>query len=97
MAGYLVAQLEVTDPQAFERYREKVPAVIESFGGRYLVRGGALSALEGEWPAPRLVVIEFESSDQARAFYESEAYREILPLRLAASDGRVAIVEGVAP
>ena len=97
MAGYLVAQLEITDPQTFEDYRDKVPAVIARFGGRYLVRGGEISVLEGDWPAPRLVVIEFDSTDEARRFYESEAYQEILPLRLAAARGTAAIVEGIAP
>ena len=95
MAGYLVAHLEVTDPEGFEAYREKVPAVIESFGGRYLIRGGQAEGIEGDWSVPRLIVIEFPSTERARAFYESPAYQEILPLRLAHAAGTLAIVEGV--
>ncbi len=95
MAGYLVAQIQVTDPAAFEAYRAAVPAIIESFDGRYLIRGGKAEMKEGAWEAPRLIVLEFPSTGRAREFYDSPAYREILPLRLAASSGTVAIVEGV--
>lgn len=95
MAGYLIAHIEVTDPKAFEAYRAAVPAVIAKFGGRYLVRGGTVKALEGEWPIPRLVILAFDSVDQVRRFYESPEYQEILPLRLAASKGTVVIVEGI--
>ena len=95
MSALLVAQLEVMDPKAFEAYRDKVPAVIERHGGRYLARGGAIEVLEGEWSLPRLVVIAFDSPDAAQRFYNSEDYQEILPLRLAASRGNVIIVEGI--
>ena len=95
MKGYMVAQLEVEDPAQFEGYRDKVPAVIARFGGRYLIRGGEIAPLEGHWPYPRLVVIEFDSVEAARTFYHSPEYQEILPLRLAAAKGAVAIVEGV--
>ena len=95
MRGYLIAQLEVTDPEPFEDYREKVPAVIARFGGRYLIRGGTIAPLEGHWDKPRMVVIEFDSVEAARTFYHSPEYQEILPLRLAAAEGAVAIVEGV--
>ncbi len=95
MTGYLIAHIEVTNPQAFEAYRAAVPAVIESFGGRYLIRGGKVEMKEGTWETPRLVVLEFPSVDKAHEFYNSSAYQEILPLRLAASTGTVAIVEGI--
>ncbi len=95
MAAYIVAHLKVTDPSAFEEYRAAVPAVIERYGGRYLVRGGAVEVLEGDWRVPRLVVIEFDSLAAAKRFYDSPDYREILPLRLAASEGDLVVVEGV--
>jgi len=96
MPAYLIAHLDVTDPSAFESYRSAVPAVIAKFGGRYLVRGGAVEVLEGEWPVPRLVILAFDSLDQARRFYKSPEYQEILPLRLAAAKGNVVLVEGMA-
>lgn len=96
MKAYLVAHIEVHDPAGFEVYREKVPAVIARFGGRYVIRGGEAHPLEGHWPVPRLVVIEFDNLDAARTFYHSPEYQEILPLRLQSSSGEVAIVEGAA-
>ena len=95
MAAYIVAQLKVHDPAMFQRYREAVTPLIDRFGGRYRVRGGALDVLEGDWPLPRLVVIEFQSKDAARLFYESPEYQKILPLRQKSADGTVAMVEGV--
>lgn len=95
MSAYLVAHLNVTDPGAFESYRAVVPEVIARFGGSYLVRGGAVETLEGEWRVPRLVIIAFENMAQAKRFYESQDYQEILPLRLATAQGEVVLVEGV--
>jgi uncharacterized protein (DUF1330 family) len=95
MAAYLVAQVRIHDPEAYARYREAVPALVERFGGRFRARGGELEVLEGEWPLPRLVIIEFQSRDAAHLFYDSPEYQKILPLRQGASDGNVVIVEGV--
>jgi uncharacterized protein (DUF1330 family) len=95
MAAYIVAQLKVHDPAMFQRYREAVSPLVDRFGGRYRVRGGELEVLEGDWPLPRLVVIEFQSRDAARLFYDSPEYQQILPLRQESARGTVAIVEGV--
>jgi uncharacterized protein (DUF1330 family) len=95
MAAYIVAQLKVRDPAAFQRYREAVTPLVDQFGGRFRVRGGDLEVREGDWPWPRLVIIEFPSKDAARLFYESPEYQKILPLRQASADGTVAFVEGV--
>jgi len=96
MPGYVVAHIEITDPEAFKAYQALVPPVIAKFGGRYLVRGGATEVREGDWPVSRLVILAFDSVDQARRFYDSPEYQEILPLRLNASEGTLAIVEGYA-
>jgi uncharacterized protein (DUF1330 family) len=95
MAAYLLAQLTVHDPESFGRYREAVAPLVDRFGGRYRVRGGAIDVLEGDLGAERLVVIEFQSRDAARLFYDSPEYQQILPLRQRAADGSVVIVEGV--
>ena len=95
MPGYLVAQLKVHDREMFARYRDAVAPLVGRFGGRYLVRGGKLDVLEGDWPMPRLVVIEFQSVAAARHFYESPEYQQILRLRTGSAGGTVAIVEGV--
>ena len=95
MAGYLIAHLSVEDAQAFEKYRAAVPSVIAQFGGRYLVRGGKVEVVEGDWSVPRLVILAFDSLEQAKRFYDSPEYQAILPLRLAASKGTVVLAEGV--
>ena len=66
MAGYVVAEVEVTDSAVYEEYRKLVPATVAKYGGKYLVRGGAVERKEGGWEPKRLVVLEFASMDQAR-------------------------------
>ena len=66
MSAYVVAEVEVTDPASYEEYRKMVPATIARYGGKYLVRGGAVETKEGSWQPKRLVVLEFASMDQAQ-------------------------------
>ncbi len=95
MAAYILAELDIHDPEGFQRYREKVPATIDQYGGRYLVRGGEVTPLEGELSAPRVVIIEFADRNAAHTWYTSPEYQEILPLRLNAAKGTAAIVDGI--
>jgi len=78
MPGYLIANIKVTDPEGFERYRAAVPAVIAQYGGRYAVRGGAMERLENADGFNRVVVLEFPSLDAARAFIFSPEYAQLL-------------------
>jgi uncharacterized protein (DUF1330 family) len=95
MPAYLIAEIEVTDREAYELYRARTPAVIAAHGGRFLVRGGEAEAREGAAAAGRLVVVEFPDLAAARRFYDSPDYQAILPLRQRASRGRVLLVAGV--
>ena len=95
MAAYVIATIEITDPEKFEVYRGQVPATIERHGGKYLARGGHVEVVEGEQPARRTVVLEFESLEQARGWYYSEDYAGPKSLRIAATVSNVMIVEGV--
>ena len=95
MPAYVLAQLDVHDPEGFQRYREKVPATIDQYGGRYIVRGGEITPLEGALSAPRLVIIEFADRDAAKTWYFSPEYQDILPLRLNAAKGTAVIVDGI--
>lgn len=94
MKGYLVGSIEVHDPVVFEAYRKAVPAVIAAFGGRYLVRGGAVAQVEGDMPVARLVVLEFPSMADARRFYDSPEYAPLLKLRLDSTKSSIILVEG---
>ncbi len=93
--GYVVAEIEVTDPALFEEYRGKVPATIGAYGGRYLVRGGETERLEGDRPLRRMVVLEFESPQRASEWYHSEEYRPLKALRMKASKGHMVLTAGL--
>ena len=95
MAAYFMVQLQVTDRERFKEYAAKVPATVEKFGGRYLVRGGEYEVMEGEWPQRRHVVLEFPSMEQARAWYDSDDYAPLKALRFSASQGSGILIEGV--
>jgi uncharacterized protein (DUF1330 family) len=95
MAAYVVADIDITDPKAYEEYRAKVPAVIAKYGGRYIVRGGKIEQLEGGWQPKRLAVLEFPTLDQALKFYRSEEYAPLIKLRQRASRGKIVVVEGL--
>ena len=95
MSAYVIAEVEVTDPGTFEEYRKRVPPTIEAFGGRYVVRGGAIDGLEGDWRPKRMVVIEFEDVERAKAWHDSELYAPARALREASADTRMIVVEGV--
>ena len=95
MAAYVIAEIDITDPKAYEEYRTKVPAVIAKYGGRYIVRGGKVEALEGGWQPKRLAVLEFPSMEQAQKFYRSEDYAPLIKLRQRASKGKIVVVEGL--
>jgi uncharacterized protein (DUF1330 family) len=94
MRGYLIANIKVTDPEAFERYRAAVPPVIARHGGRYLVRGGALERLENADGFNRVVVLEFPSLEAAHAFYHSADYAPLLKLRGDSTESQAVLVEG---
>ena len=94
MKAYLIATETVQDEEGFAKYRAAVPATLEPFGGKFIVRGGDISILEGDWPHPRLAVIEFPSREAARGWYDSPAYQEVIGIRLETTTGNLIIVDG---
>ena len=94
MKGYLVGNIVVRDRAAFEVYFQKVPSVIAAFGGRYLVRGGAITPVEGDLPITRFVVVEFPSMADLRRFYDSPEYAPLLKMRIDSTTSSVSFVEG---
>jgi uncharacterized protein (DUF1330 family) len=95
MPAYLIVDVEVTDPQQYDKYKAIAPAAIAKYGGRYLVRGGAHTALEGSWRPNRIVLLEFPDVDAAKRFYDSPEYREARALRANAAKGNFVVVEGL--
>lgn len=94
-AGYVIAQINVTDPEAYKGYVAAVTPIVEKFGGEYLVRGGPAEHHEGEPIGERTVVIRFPSLRAARDWYHSDEYAPVRAMRLAASSSLQTIVEGV--
>ncbi|MEZ5854811.1 MAG: DUF1330 domain-containing protein [Hyphomicrobiaceae bacterium] len=96
MTAYVIAEVDVKDAEAYKLYADRAPGVTIPAGGKYLARAGKVEALEGTPPKSRVVIIEFENSQAARDFYYGKAYQDIIPLRQAASEGRLFLVEGAA-
>jgi len=94
MKAYVIAAETTKDEAVFATYRKEVPATVAAFGGKFVVRGGQLTTLEGEWPHPRLVIIEFPSRAAAEGWYRSPEYQKIMPLRLNSTVGNLIIVDG---
>jgi len=95
MSAYVIVDLEVHDPGPYEEYKKQAGPSVAAFGGRYLVRGGAVRVLEGDWSPTRFVVLEFPSAQRAREWWDSDLYRPIKAMRHAAARSRMILVEGV--
>ncbi len=93
-AAYVIAEIDVKDPEGYKNYTSATPGVVAKFGGEFVVRGGATESKEGEAPRGRIVVIRFPNLVQANAFYHSDDYAELLALRISLTDSRLFVVEG---
>ncbi|HUI99026.1 MAG TPA: DUF1330 domain-containing protein [Usitatibacter sp.] len=94
MAAYVLAEIEITNPEGYKEYTKQVPATIAKHGGRFLIRGGASEALEGEWAERRRVLLEFPTMEAARNWWSSPEYEKPKAMRQAASRGRLLLIEG---
>jgi len=94
MTAYLIAQTEIHDHETYDKYKAQVLPVIQKFGGRFIVRGGALEVLEGDWKPSRLVMIEFPSMQHIRDWFASPEYAPLLALRQPAAVDCLVAVEG---
>ncbi len=94
MAAYVIGEIDVTDPNGYDDYRKQVLATIEKYGGRFIVRGGAVEPLEGGWAPKRIVALEFPTMAKAREWYRSPEYAPLIKLRQKASRGKLVAVEG---
>jgi uncharacterized protein (DUF1330 family) len=95
MPAFIIANVNVTDPEGFATYRELVAPTVAAAGGRYRVRGGEVRVLEGQWSPSRLVMLEFDTMAEAKAWYESDAYAPARALRQRTAVSDVILVEGV--
>jgi uncharacterized protein (DUF1330 family) len=96
MPVLLIADIDVHDPEAYRAYREANPDIVNRYGGRYLSIGGDVKVLEGDWKPRRTVIMEFPDMAAVTAFYESEEYAKIRPVRWASADSRLVAIETLA-
>jgi len=94
MAAYIVVEVEVRDAARYENYKGMVPPSLAPYGGRFLVRGGNVETLEGRWSPKRLVIVEFPSVENAKAWWAGAEYAEAKALRQATADTQMIVVEG---
>lgn len=97
MAAYVIVEIQVTDPEAYESYKKEAGPTLAAYGGRFLVRGGRTLSLEGDWEPGRMVVLEFESLEKARAWWGSREYAGPRALRQRSARTRMIAVEGYSP
>jgi uncharacterized protein (DUF1330 family) len=95
MPAYVIVETDITDPARYEEYRKLTPAAIAAHGGRFLVRGGALEVLEGDWTPRRMVMLEFPDMATARRFYDSPEYVEARRVREGAARLRMVLADGL--
>ena len=94
MAAYVLVEVEVTDPATYEEYKQLTPASLAAYGGKFIVRGGACETLEGHWKPNRVVVLEFPSVEQAKAWWNSPEYSKAKAIRQRAANTRMIVLEG---
>jgi uncharacterized protein (DUF1330 family) len=95
MPAYVIVETDVRDAEQYERYKAASPGAIAAGGGRFVVRGGEMAVLEGDWQPKRLVMLEFEDLEAAKRWYESPEYQEAKRLREGAATLHIVAVEGV--
>jgi uncharacterized protein (DUF1330 family) len=94
MPAYLLTLITITDPEIFSEYRKLALSAVAQYGGKFLVRDGARTVLEGKFDANRLVLIEFASTERAKVFYDSPEYQAAREKRIGGADFNMIVVEG---
>ena len=95
MPAYVIVDIQVTDPVGYEEYKKLAPPIVAAYGGKYLARGGKTETLEGDWLPKRLVILEFESAERAKAWLNSPEYRAPRQLRHQTTKTNMVVVDGV--
>jgi uncharacterized protein (DUF1330 family) len=95
MSAYVIVEIDIVDPTGYEKYKNLAGATVEKYGGKYIVRGGAVETLEGDWAPKRIVVLEFESVQRAKEWLNCEEYREPRKMRHRTAKTKMIVVESV--
>lgn len=95
MSAYVIVDIDITDPEGYKEYVQLAPEAVKLYGGRYLARGGKTEVLEGEWQPKRLVILEFPTLEQAKAWLHSPEYAPARALRHKYARSNMVVIEGV--
>ena len=95
MPAYLIVRAKVTDMEQYQKYMKLTPAILEKYGGRFIIRGGEKVILEGAEVTERMVMIKFDSVDAARRMYESDEYQAAIKVRQGAAEASFVVMEGL--
>jgi uncharacterized protein (DUF1330 family) len=95
VSAYIIVEIEITDPAGYEEYKKQAGTTVEQYGGKYIVRGGACETLEGEWRPKRIVVLQFDNMERAKAWLNSPEYVEPRKQRHRTAKTRMILVESV--
>jgi uncharacterized protein (DUF1330 family) len=96
MSAYVIVDIEITNPQAYQEYVALAPATVKQYGGEYLVRGGKVETIEGDWTPKRIAILRFDSVEQAKKWLDSPEYTAIKDIRIQNTITKKILVEGVA-
>ena len=95
MSAYIIVEIEITDPVGYEEYKKLAGPTVEQYGGKYIVRGGACETLEGDWKPKRIVILQFENMERAKAWLNCAEYAEPRKMRHRTAKTRMVLVEGL--
>jgi uncharacterized protein (DUF1330 family) len=95
MTAYIVLDIEVHDPIGYDEYKKLAPAAVELYGGKYIARGGKTETLEGTWSPSRLVILQFENSEQAKQWLNSPEYSAARKMRHQTANSQMIVIEGL--
>ena len=95
MSAYVIVEIDIVDPAGYEEYKKLAGATVEKYGGKYIIRGGAVETLEGDWNPKRIVVLQFDSMQRAKEWLNCEEYREPRKMRHRTARTKMIVVEGV--
>ncbi len=95
MPAYVLIELTVLDPEEMEEYKKRAPEAVAAFDGKFIVRGGAITTLEGVWEPERIVLIQFPSVERAKEWWNSEQYAEVKAIRHRAAKAEMILLEGL--
>jgi uncharacterized protein (DUF1330 family) len=93
MAAFVIVEVDITDPEKYNAYKELTPATVSAFGGKFILRGKPVTVLEGEWNHERLVMLKFPSKEKAEAWYNSEEYQHAKSVRAGAAKAKFLLIE----